>query len=208
MIDEDNAKAFCKDDIAKIENYQEAVSDPSQTWHIHHRREIDDGISRRELIKKREYFHRPSCELIFLTKSQHMRLHRLGSKLSAKIRKKMSKAQSGENNGFFGKTHSETSKQKMSIAKIGKHHSAESKKKISQALSGRHLSEETKKKISQAKLGEKNPNFGKTPSEETKKKLAGRHWWTNGVESIFAKTCPDGFVKGRICRPQSHSTLP
>ena len=26
----------------------------------------------------------------------------------------------------------------------------------------------------------------------------GMHWYNNGVKSILAKTCPEGFVKGRL----------
>ena len=125
---------------------------------MHHRRETDEGLSARELIKKKEYLQRPACELIFLTGSEHRRLHNRGEK-----------------NPYFGKHHSEETKKKMSEAKIGTHHSEEHKKKISQALSGeknpnfgKHFSEETKKKLSFAMSGEKNPLFGKHRSEETK----------------------------------------
>ena len=57
------------------------------------------------------------------------------------------------------------------------------------------MSDETKRKISEAKKG-------KHLSEEHKRKMGeahkGKHWYNNGVKSILAKTCPEGFVKGRI----------
>ena len=40
---------------------------------------------------------------------------------------------------------------------------------------GFHLSEETREKMSDAKKGEKNHNFGKSPSDETRKKMAENH---------------------------------
>jgi hypothetical protein len=42
---------------------------------------------------------------------------RFGSKQSEETIKKISEAQSGKNNNFFGKTHSEETKFKMSIAR-------------------------------------------------------------------------------------------
>ena len=57
--------------------------------------------------------------------------------------------------------------------------------------------------------GENNPNYGKRPSKETKKKISeamkgkniwtkGVHWFNNGEINIRAKECPDGFVPGRL----------
>ncbi len=157
MIDKKSARRFCCEDLSKIENYQEAISDMSQTWDIHHRRETTEGISGKELIRRGEYFHRCASELIFLTKSQHHRLHwlgnkhRLGKTHTAESRKKMSRAHRGENNGFFGKRHTTT----------------------------------TKKKISEALSGEKNIHFG-------------TRWYTDGVKNVRARSCPDGFVEGRL----------
>ena len=57
--------------------------------------------------------------------------------------------------------------------------------------------------------GENNYWFGKHHSAETRKKMRatrkgkptcikGTNWYNNGVKSIRAKTCPEGFVKGRL----------
>ena len=111
MINENYAKEFCRDDISLIENYDKAIVDKTQTWHCHHRRETI--FSRKDLIEIGEYYNRPACELIFLTKSEHHRLHNLGKPSwmkgkhhSAETRKKMSEAKNGENNPMFGKHHS------------------------------------------------------------------------------------------------------
>ena len=159
MIDKKRAIKYCKDDISLIENYDQAIADTTQTWDCHHRRETI--YSRSGLIEIGEYYNRPACELIFLTHSEHLRLHHLGKYHSEETRLKISESNKGENNYWFGK-----------------HHSAETRKKMSEARKGKHPTEESCKKMS-----------------ETKK---GKHWYNNGVKSILAKTCPEGFVPGRI----------
>ena len=159
MIDKNRAIKYCKDDISLIENYDKAIADKTKIWHCHHRRETI--FSRKDLIEIGEYYNRPACELIFLTKSEHMRLHHLGKPSWMK-----------------GKHLSEEARKKMSESKKGKHHSAETRKNMSEAHKGKHRSEETRKKI----------------SDVTK----GTHWYNNGVKCIKAKTCPEGFVPGRL----------
>jgi group I intron endonuclease len=58
--------------------------------------------------------------------------------------------------GWTGTKHSEETKEKLSIANKGK--------------IGRKLSKEACHNIAMAKMGEKNPNYGKSPSAETIKK--------------------------------------
>ena len=173
MINKQSAKAYCKDDISMIENYENAINDKTQTWVCHHRRETI--FSRKDLIEIGEYYNRPACELIFLTIFEHNRLHKSGKHHSAESRKKMSEAKKGENNPRFGKP----------AWNNGKHHSAESLKKMSEV-----------------KKGDKNPFFGKHHSAESCKKMSeahrGKHWYNNGETSILAKTCPEGFVPGRL----------
>lgn len=55
-----------------IENYNLAISDKTQVWEVHHRRE--EFYSCKELIERGEYFDRPPEELIFLTKSEHRKI--------------------------------------------------------------------------------------------------------------------------------------
>ena len=176
MIDKKRAIKYCKDDISLIENYDKAFSDTTKMWHCHHRRETI--FSKSDLIEIGEYYNRPACELIFLTSLEHNRLHKSGKHLSAETRKKLSEANKG------------------------KHHSEETRKKLSEANKGKHHSEETRKKMSEALNGENHPFFGKHHSEETRKKMSealkSKYWYNNGVKSIRAKTCPEGFVKGRL----------
>ena len=90
MIREANVCSYCKDNLSKIENYEKAINDTTQTWHCHHRAEIEvlpSGIvvrrSKSELIKNDRYYHRPANELIFLTRSEHMRLHNKDRQVNA-----------------------------------------------------------------------------------------------------------------------------
>ena len=170
-------KRYCSEPLELIENYQQALAENFKGWCIHHRLEIkSDGtrVSRQELKDNGLYFNRPASELVFMRNGEHCSLHNIGNTYmkgrhhSAEMRKKMSEARLGENNPFFGK-----------------HHSAE-----------------MRKKMSEAKRGKNNPLFGKRPSEENRKKVyeahKGTHWYNNGVTNILAKTCPEGFVPGRL----------
>lgn len=91
MINVNCAKSFCKEDISKIENYDKAVNDNLQTWHCHHRTEIWWNCSKQELLDNDCYYNRKACELIFLTPTEHLRLHNMGKSLSAETRRKISK---------------------------------------------------------------------------------------------------------------------
>lgn len=177
MINIGGVKYFCSEDISLIENYDKAISDTTQTWDCHHRRETDEGLSKNELIKMNAYYHRPACELIFLTKKEHLSLHFKGDKnpgknKSTETKQKMSEShkglQSGENHPMYGKHHSEEVKQKMSESHKGKIFSEETKQKLSELHKGKHLSEETKIKIA-------NGNKGKIISKETREKISKIH---------------------------------
>jgi len=78
---------------------------------------------------------------------------------------------SGKNNGFYGRKHSEETKHKIASLKIGKRHTEKTKRQMSESRKGKHPSDETKRKLSRAKMGEKNPNYGKCHSEETRAKI-------------------------------------
>ena len=169
MIDKKRAKSFCREDISLIENYDKAVSDTTQMWHCHHRRETI--YSRSGLIEIGEYYNRPAEELIFLTPNEHHRLHNLGKHHLAEARKKISESKNG-------KHRSEETRKKISESKKGKHLSTETRKKLSESIKGKHRSEETRKKMSESHKG--------------------NHWYNNGFKCIKAKTCPEGFVPGGL----------
>lgn len=77
--------AYCiSEQIEQIENYELAKADNFNGWHIHHRMEThnSDGerrlvnLSVEELIALEMYYNRPANELIFLTASEHRKLHK------------------------------------------------------------------------------------------------------------------------------------
>jgi len=126
----------------------------------------------------------------------------------------------GEENPFYGRTHSQETKEKISkqskerpgVKKYGKdnhfygkEHSQETKELLKQRTTqtwknqphpwiGKKHSEETKEKFRENNIGERNPNYGKKQSAETKEKVRlakfGRKLWNNGEKQKFSKECP------------------
>lgn len=145
-------KKCCKD-YTKIENYEEAVNDTTQTWICHHI--LGEILSREQLEAHDFYYNVPSCMLKFVTWSEHTRLH--------------GKGRTGIKNPLYGKHHacSEETKKKISKANKGKIRSEEQRNNISRSLKGRSLSEEHRRKIGEASKGRKY-----TLSEETRKKMS------------------------------------
>ena len=124
MISYKNACKYCREDIALIENYAEAIADTTQIWHCHHRDEVKilpSGVqvisTASELKENERYFDCPANELIFLTRSEHRALHncsKKGKHLSEDHKLKMRESNKG-------KSRSEETKRKMSEARKGKH---------------------------------------------------------------------------------------
>ena len=74
---------YCCEDISKIENYELAKRDNFRGWVIHHRLElVETGAvvdsTKQDLRDRGLYYNRPASELIYLTKSEHQKLHRTG----------------------------------------------------------------------------------------------------------------------------------
>lgn len=81
---------------------------------------------------------------------------------------------------------------------LGKKHSEESKRKMSEALKGKTSWNKGKKFSDEARQKMSESHKGKSPANKGIK--TGKCWWTNGIDSILSSECPDGFVKGRICK--------
>lgn len=119
MIAFKKIRKYCCEDISLIENYEQAFNDQSQVWECHHRLEIELGLSKTELIKQGLYWNRPASELIFLTPSEHRRVHRIGKPSLNK-----------------GKYPSAETRAKIGTKSRGRRHTIESRTKISKATSG------------------------------------------------------------------------
>ena len=81
---------------------------------------------------------------------------------------------SGEGNGFYGKTHTDEARRKISDANKGRIQPPDEKAKQIEAITGRKrkpFSDEWKAKMSVSKLGENNNRYGVTVSEDTKQKI-------------------------------------
>jgi len=87
-----------------------------------------------------------------------------GEERAKEIKKKLS--ESGK-----GRIVSEETRRKIGIGNKGNKLSEEHKQKVSEANRSRQWSEESRKKMSESKLGEKNYNYGKHPSEGTRRKM-------------------------------------
>lgn len=176
MINEKMADRYCSEDLSKIENYDRAIADTTQTWHCHHRRETIYNVDGLKEIG--EYYHRPACELIFLTPFDHLSLHSTGN------------------------THTKGKK-----SWLGRHHSTETRMLLSKKAKDRKpISDETRKRMSIAHKGNKG-RLGQPISEEVKFKISksvsmvktGYRWWNNGIITKQAFESPgEGWTLGRI----------
>ena len=84
---------------------------------------------------------------------------------------------SGKGNGFYGKTHTEEAKKRISEANKGRVQPPEEKAKQVAAITGRKrkpFSEEWRAKMSESKRGEKNNRYGAIVSESTRKKIGDK----------------------------------
>lgn len=142
-------------------------------------------------------FYRPNMKidsvLLALARENHSRAH---SETMIKhyednpdARKAVSDRMKGENNPFYGKHHTEEVREHLSLINTGKTLSEEVKAKISNGLLalGRTLSDDEKRAISERQKGESNSFFGKTHTEESRKKISQSQ---KGICRNKEVTCP------------------
>lgn len=138
MIDETNAKKYCREDISLIKNYAEALADTTQTWLCHHRNaEPFTGFCTDDLKKMNMYYKRPASELKFVTRREHMIIHQIHS----------------NSHGRTGKVNTIEHNSAISKANTGRKFTAEHRAKLSAAKKGKKLSAETKAKMSTSHIG-------------------------------------------------------
>lgn len=185
MIRFNGLKKYCYEDVSKIENYEKAIADTTQTWHCHHRLETHNSggerrlvnLERKELIALGMYYNRPASELILMTTVDHQYLHNKGKQLPVETRLKISKTLKGKYKGENSPLY-------------GRHLSEEARKRMSEVRKGHSVTEETRKKISVAK-SEYNKTHGIIPPSQK-----GKCWFTNGEINVKAEECPSGFTPG------------
>ena len=100
---------------------------------------------------------------------------------------KLSEAQKGENNGFYGKHHSAESIERMRQKKIGVSHKLNLSDKQREAISerGKKLwTDERKRGQSEKMTGANNPMFGKVVTAEERQRM---HDMYSGGNSVLAK---------------------
>lgn len=124
MINEEQAKRYCCEDISLIENYEEAVNS-GEKYDVHHK--LGLWFNKQWLIDNGFYYKQRAEMLMFMKHSEHMTLHWSDNKYT------------------LGRTHSEESKQKISKAKMGHSVSEEAKQKMSDAKRGKHNTHMSKK---------------------------------------------------------------
>ena len=171
MISERTVKEFCNEDISLIENYEQAIQDKVNTWHCHHKLGLGSDYENTidELKMMNLYYNRPACEFIFITEEEHHRIHSIG-----------------KHNGFYGKTHTNESKNKISKSKQGYKHTEDWKENQSKVMKELHKNgrEEVYKKISETKRNsdmsyyKKNMSLlGKANKGKTWKLINGKRVW-------------------------------
>jgi len=103
---------------------------------------------------------------------------RITARVYESIKKEYAQLQSvlrsGEGNGFYGKTHNDEAKRRISEANKGRVQPPEEKARQIAAITGRKrapFSEEWRAKMSESKRGEKNNRYGVEVSEETKQRI-------------------------------------
>ena len=148
-------KHYCNGNYSDIENYDKAIADKDNVWEIHHRDEIrvlpSGMVARRsvqELIECGLYYNLPPEYLIFLPKSEHMRMHKIG------------------NNGLIGNKHSEETKSKMRERAMGHSVSSSTREKLRKFHTGLKASDETRRKMSESRTGK---HLGPCPEERKQK---------------------------------------
>jgi hypothetical protein len=74
-----NKERYCSESLEEIENYERAKADNFEGWELHHRLEINEygkvRFTMKQLKKFGLYYNRPASELIWLTISEHRRVH-------------------------------------------------------------------------------------------------------------------------------------
>ena len=135
MINEKQARKYCREDISKIAGYKEAIADTTQTYICHHRNaEPFTGFCKEDLKKINMYNNRPASELMFVTRSEHRSIHNKGT-----------------GNPMYGKHPKDV--YKHDVYEQWKHKQSSAFTKINKSRIGIQLTETHKQKLSENSSG-------------------------------------------------------
>lgn len=90
-----NFKKYCPDRFTEIENYEQALADNFIGWNCHHKLG-ECCFTKAELKQYGLYENRTPGELIFLTNTEHARLHRSKQKMTDEHKRNISKGVKGK----------------------------------------------------------------------------------------------------------------
>ena len=141
------------------------------------------------------------------------------SPLNEKRKQSLKESMKGSRNPFYGKHHTEETKQKIRAAKIGKKLTEEHKRKISQnnarSFLGKHHTEDTKKKMRALKIGKKQTEEhkrkvrealkGRKVTEDVKKRISETHK-RNGAYNAKKVICVETEIIYNTMSEASRST--
>lgn len=143
MISEAQAHKYCREPLDKIEGYTEAIHSP-EMYECHHR---FGEITPIAVLRKMHYYYgRPACELVFVPRRTHHRIHLVG-----KPKSEIAKARSRSKH--LGKVLSKEHRDAISAGVL--RHLEEDpsiREKLGRVWRGRTHSAETKEKIRKAAL--------------------------------------------------------
>lgn len=232
--------AYTLESVIHIEGF-ERMADSDEKFVIHHRLEThrwskkqqkwilrDEPIPAKVLKALNLYYNRPASELIFLSSSEHSKLHNSFKKeVSSETKKRISEAakKQWEHRYATGWSFTEETRKKMSDAKKGKaphnkgtsgqfHHSDDTKAKISAYQKTHDNAGRFGNRPSWNKGTHESGMKGKHHSEESKRKSSESNklawakrdrtpdiWINNGIINRRIKITeqiPEGFARGRM----------
>lgn len=172
--------------------YPEGNGKAKKGYVLHH---VDETLRHNDIER---YYEWNVEDLVMMTNSEHIMHHNeenkycLGRILTNETKEKIS-------NSLKDYYESMSEEEKIKMSESHKGHESWNKGKVN------CFSEESRRKMSVSRIGNKNC-VGRKYSDETKKKLseslkgkcAGLLWWNNGEECIRSRTCPEGYVRGRL----------
>lgn len=204
---------YLKNAIKKYgkENFKVCLIDTAESFEELNEKEIY-YISKYNAVNSDEFYNMSTGGVLF---GQGHILHH-----TYETKQRISKANSGKNNKFFGHKHSEETKEKLRNAWKQRKLipvSDETRRKMSESRKGKKFTDEHKRKISEAQKGKKGNNFGKKLSKDVRNKISytisQQVWINNGTinkrvnKNDVENFLNNDFVLGRLPFKKGSTTI-